>query len=62
MRGLEKMAKLAFLMGFPDNISVALQQLPGMKETEISDLISTARVLASKRIQKSRTVVTITQS
>ena len=45
--GLEQMVKLAFVTGFPDGISVALQQTPDFEAQKVSDLIPRARVLTS---------------
>ena len=53
-KGLEHKAKLAFVTGFPDDISVALQQLPHIKRMDISKLLPTAWLLVSKRIKKLR--------
>lgn len=47
--GLENVVKLTFVNGFPDNISVALQQVPNVLTMEMSDLISHARILSSKQ-------------
>ena len=46
--GLENMVKLTFVNGFPDNISVALQQLPDVLTMEMCKLISHARTLSSR--------------
>lgn len=55
-RGLDQTAKLAFVTGFPDGISMSLQQLPGINTMEIADLIPTARVLTRTRGRNSGTV------
>ncbi|XP_068233538.1 uncharacterized protein [Palaemon carinicauda] len=47
--GLENVMKLMFVNGFPDNISVALQQLPNVMTMAMSELISHARILSSKQ-------------
>ncbi|XP_068224614.1 uncharacterized protein [Palaemon carinicauda] len=47
--GLENVVKLTFVNGFPDNISVALQQLPNVMTMAMSELISHARILSSKQ-------------
>ena len=44
-RGLDQTAKLAFVMGFPDSVSMTLQQLLSMNKMEITDLIPTTNVL-----------------
>lgn len=41
--------KLTFVNGFPDNISVALQQVSDVLTMEMSKLISHARILSSKQ-------------
>lgn len=47
--GLENVVKLTFVNGFPDSISVALQQLPKVLTMEMSELINHARILSSKQ-------------
>ncbi|XP_068240110.1 uncharacterized protein [Palaemon carinicauda] len=47
--GLENVVNLTFVNGFPDNISVALQQLPNVMTMAMSKLISHARILSSKQ-------------
>ena len=49
-------------MGFPDDVSVALQQLPHIERMDISKLLPTARLLVSKRIQKTEMVAASAQS
>ena len=44
-RGQDQTAKLAFVTGFLDSLSVRLQQLTRVNKMEITDLILTARVL-----------------
>lgn len=48
-RGLEQIVKLAFVTGFPSEMSTALQQLPGIENMEMSDFLVSARVLAVNR-------------
>ena len=60
--GLDHTAKLAFVTGFPDDVSVALQQLPHIERMDVSKLLPTARLLVSKRITKTETVGANTQS
>ena len=60
--GLDQTAKLAFVTGFPDDVSVALQQLPHRERMDVSKLIPTARLLVSKRMQKTETVGASAQS
>ena len=50
--GLDHTAKLAFVTGFPDDVSLALQQLPPIERMDVSKLLPTARLLVSKRIKK----------
>ena len=45
--GLEKVVKLSFITGFPDSISVELQQVQGIDNMSVSDVLGRARVLAS---------------
>ena len=47
--GLETAARLAFLNGFPEDVSVALQQLPNVAGTVMDELINKARVLTANR-------------
>lgn len=54
-RGLDHTAKLAFMTGFPGNVSVALQLVPSMKK------IPSTRLLVIKRLQEPRTVAAIEQ-
>lgn len=46
--GLEKIVKLTFVNGFPDGISVALQQVPDILTVPMSDSITRARILSAK--------------
>ena len=43
-RGLDQTAKLTFVTGFPESVSMTLQQLPSVNKMEITDLIPTARI------------------
>ena len=45
--GLETVVKLSFITGFPDSISVELQQVQGIEKMTVSDVLGRARVLAS---------------
>ena len=45
--GLEIVVKLAFVNGFQEDVSVALQQLPNVAGTDMDELISKARVLTA---------------
>ena len=42
---MERRVKLSFVTGFPDHISVRLQQLPDIDAMAVGDLVSKARVL-----------------
>ena len=42
--GLDQTAKLAFITGFPDEVSVALQQLPHIERMGVSKLLPTAQL------------------
>ncbi|KAK4318086.1 hypothetical protein Pmani_010884 [Petrolisthes manimaculis] len=57
--GLENVVKLAFVNGFPDAISVALQQVPDVLTMDMSKLIDHARILASKQQGGTLAAVTI---
>ena len=46
--GLDRLARLAFVMGFPDYISVELQQAPNVETLTMADLMSRARVLTTR--------------
>ena len=52
--GLDHTSKHAFITGFPDDVSVALQQLPHIERMDVSKLLPTAWLLVSKRIKKLR--------
>ena len=47
--GLETAVKLAFVNGFPEDVSVALQQLLNVVGTDMDEIISKARVLTTNR-------------
>ena len=49
-------------MGFPDEVPIALQQLPHIERMDISKLLPTARLLVSKRIKKTVAVAASAQS
>ena len=44
-RGLKKTVKMAFVSGFPNHISMELQQLTGIETMEIEELLKHVRVL-----------------
>ena len=60
--GLDHTAKFAFITGFPDDVSVALQQLPHIERMDVSKLLPTAQLIVSKRIKKTETVAASAQS
>lgn len=47
--GLETCVRLSFVNGMPDNIGSVLQQMPDVRTTSLSELLSRARVLVSKQ-------------
>ena len=47
--GLETAVRLAFITGFPDVISMELQQIENVTNMSMSDILSRARVLAANR-------------
>ena len=47
--GLERTVKLTFVNGFPDHISLTLQQLPDIGTVAMGDLIPKARILAARK-------------
>ena len=49
--GLERLAKLAFITGFPNTVSIELQQAPNIEALTMGDLISRARVLTTTEEQ-----------
>ena len=48
--GLERTVKLNFVNGFPEDISMKLQQLPDIKTISMSDLIQKARIYATRLV------------
>ena len=56
-KGLEQVAKLAFVTGFPDSVGVELQQIQGIEEMDVSDIIVRARVLAGNHGAGAQSVV-----
>ena len=46
-KALEQLVKLTFITGFPDSISVELQQIHGVENMTVSDVIGRARILAA---------------
>lgn len=56
--GLERIIKLTFVNGFPDQISVALQQVQNIDVIAMSDLVTKARVLATKKTENFTAVAT----
>ena len=49
-------------MGFPDDVSVALQLLPHIERMDVSKLLSTAWLLVRKRIKKTEMFAAVAQS
>ena len=47
--GAETLIRLAFVNGFPEAVSVELQQIEGVDEMKVSDLLSRARILVGSR-------------
>ena len=47
--GLEHVVKLAFVSGFPDQIGVELQQVQGVNNMKVADILVRARVLAASK-------------
>ena len=45
----EHVVKLAFVTGFPDDVSVELQQMNGIGSASLAELISRARILVANR-------------
>ena len=43
------MVRLTFINGFPDGISIELQQIGGVSTMAVSELVSRARILAANR-------------
>ena len=50
--GLEEIVKLAFVTGFPEHISVELQQVQGIEEMKVSEIMAKARVLSNNSSAK----------
>ena len=42
---LERTVKMAFMSGFPDHVSMELQQLAGIENVEVEDILRHARML-----------------
>lgn len=61
-RVVDQIVKLTFADGFPRNISAALQQLPGINQMDISELIPTAMVLTANKTQDHERAVIASQS
>ena len=59
--GLVNVQRLTFVNGFPDNISIALQQVPNILTMDMSEVISQARILSSKQ-QSGVVAVTVGRS
>ena len=45
----ETIVKLAFVTGFPDDISTELQQIPNMKQVHMTEVLTRARILVANR-------------
>ena len=45
--GYEQVVKLTFITGFPDSISVELQQIQNIEKMTVSDVLGRARILAA---------------
>lgn len=48
-RELDRLVRLNFVNGFPDSISCDLQQMSGVFDVKLSDLISKARILTANK-------------
>ena len=48
-KGLERVVRLAFVNGFPDSISCDLQQMAGVLEVEMGEIVSRARILTARK-------------
>lgn len=57
----ERMVKLAFVHGFPDNIGIELQQVEGVAKVSMSDLLSRARILATNQSSSAIAAVAVRQ-
>ena len=60
--GAENVVRLAFVHGFPELISIALQQLPHIETKYMSELITAARVLTVNRTDESRGIGAVARS
>ena len=56
---MEQLIKLTFITGFPDAISVKLQQIKGIENVTVSDVIGRARILAASSGRASGNVVAV---
>ena len=45
----EPIVKLAFVTGFPDDISTELQQIPNIKQVHMTEVLTRARILVANR-------------
>ena len=45
----EAIVKLAFVTGFPDDISTELQQIPNIKQVHMTEVLTRARILVANR-------------
>ena len=45
----EPIVKLAFVTGFPDDISTELQQIPNIKQVHMTEVLNRARILVANR-------------
>ena len=59
--GLERLTKLTFVTGFPDTVSIGLQQVPNIEALTMENLISRARVLTATE-EQNQDVVAATRS
>ena len=50
--GLQRLTNLTFVTGFPDTVSIGLQQAPNIEALTMGDLISRARVLTATEEKK----------
>ena len=48
--GLEQLVKLAFVIGFPDGISIELQQVEGVESLTVASLLKRTRVLTLNKV------------
>ena len=56
---MEQLVKLTFITGFPDSISVELQQIQGIENMTVSDVIGRARILAASSGTASKNIVAV---